>query len=236
MGSAAAPPAAAGAASPGNIIINEIAWMGTANSAANEWMELYNATQNPINLSGWTLISADRKLTIKLKGIIGTKGFYLLERTDNSSVPEVTADVIYKGDLSNAGKHLQLYDANKNLVDDADFSGGWTAGNNTSKQTAEKAINKTWQTSRDAGGTPKIENSAGVLKPPLPKTQKTDMKASVAIASLESGALPPESFSENLENSSSTNPWWLFLTALALTIVSAIIILLLKLKVFNKST
>ena len=197
-------------------------------------MELYNATQNPINLSGWTLISADRKLTIKLKGIIGTKGFYLLERTDNSSVPEVTADVIYKGDLSNAGKHLQLYDANKNLVDDGVLAGGGRGGNNTSKQTAERAINKTWQTSRDAGGTPKIENSAGVLKPPLPKTDKTDMKASVAAASLKNGTLLPESFSENLENSGNTNPWWLFLTALAITIISGIIILLIKIK-FTKN-
>ena len=42
-----------------NVVINEIAWMGSAASASDEWIELKNTTNESINLSGWTLQSVD---------------------------------------------------------------------------------------------------------------------------------------------------------------------------------
>jgi len=38
------------------IVINEIAWMGTTKSVNDEWIELYNYGESPINLNGWKLI------------------------------------------------------------------------------------------------------------------------------------------------------------------------------------
>ena len=38
-----------------DIIISEIAWMGTTVSANYEWIELQNTGSSSVNLSGWTL-------------------------------------------------------------------------------------------------------------------------------------------------------------------------------------
>ena len=43
-----------------NIVINEISWMGTTASSNDEWMELYNASDNDINLDKWILKAEDK--------------------------------------------------------------------------------------------------------------------------------------------------------------------------------
>ena len=42
-----------------NIIINEVAWMGTTASANSEWIELYNPSNSEVDLTGWTLEAQD---------------------------------------------------------------------------------------------------------------------------------------------------------------------------------
>ena len=147
------------AAAPLDIVINEIAWMGTDVSANDEWIELYNNTENPINFDGWQLVSQDRTPKINLSGIIPANGFYLLERTDNTSVPNVPADQIYTGALGNTGETLELYDNFGNLIDRVDNSFDWSAGDNKTKQTMERIAPGEWQTSQNPGGTPKEKNS-----------------------------------------------------------------------------
>ena len=141
-----------------DIVINEIAWMGTTTSANDEWIELYNNTQNPINLDGWILRTGDGTPEIKLSGIILAEGFYLLEKTDDNTVPEIPADLIYKGALSNDGEDLKLFDNSGNLIDETNCSSGWFAGDNSTKQTMEKT-SAGWQTSKEPAGTPKAKNS-----------------------------------------------------------------------------
>lgn len=97
-----------------NIIINEIAWMGTVTSSNDEWIELYNPTDNDINIDGWTLTWDGGN--INLSGQINAKEYFLLERTDDDSVPEVAADQIYTGRLSNAGENLILKIASQKLL------------------------------------------------------------------------------------------------------------------------
>src|SRR3989344_2187192 len=113
------------AANQGDVVINEISWMGTTNSANDEWLELKNTTDDLINLSGWVLKSADEKIKIPLKNMIPAKGFYLLERTDDASVPATKADIIYTGALNNTGQHLLLYDNANNIIDQVNFLSKW---------------------------------------------------------------------------------------------------------------
>ena len=40
---------------PLDVVINEIAWMGTKANSSDEWIELYNNTSQDISLEGWTL-------------------------------------------------------------------------------------------------------------------------------------------------------------------------------------
>lgn len=157
---------AALAANPLDVVINEIAWMGTINSANDEWIELYNNTENLINLDGWQLLTQDGTPKINLSGTIPANGFYLLERTDDNTVPAISADKIYTGALGNSGEALELYDNFGNLIDRVDNSSGWLAGDNKTKQTMERKNPQlegsnldNWQTSQNPGGTPRVQNS-----------------------------------------------------------------------------
>ena len=52
------------AASAGDVVINEIAWMGTQASPTDEWLELYNTTDHPIDIEGWSIFGADTGETL----------------------------------------------------------------------------------------------------------------------------------------------------------------------------
>ncbi len=154
------------AANPLDVVINEIAWMGTENSYNDEWIELYNNTGSSIILDGWILKAEDGTPKINLTGAIQAKSFYLLERTDDSTVPGITMDQKYTGALGNSGENLELYDNLENLLDSLSSSDGWFAGNNSDKLTMER-INPllsgndpgNWTTSQNIGGTPKSQNT-----------------------------------------------------------------------------
>lgn len=154
------------AANPLDVVINEIAWMGTQVSYNDEWIELYNNTNSSLNIDGWVLKTADGTPKINLGGAIAVSGFYLLERTDDNTVSSIPADQIYTGALGNSGEKLELYDSFGNLIDRVDSSSGWFSGDNSTKQTMERINSKVsgndasnWQTSQNPGGTPKAANS-----------------------------------------------------------------------------
>ncbi|MFH1611897.1 MAG: lamin tail domain-containing protein [bacterium] len=153
-----------------SIIINEIAWMGTIEFANDEWIELYNPTDQEIDLTGWILKAEDDTPNISLTGTIASQGYFLLERTDDSSVPDIIADQIYTGALGNNGELLELYDAENHLIDSASYPKDGPPGDNTTRQTMERTSSGEWQTSQDVGGTPKAINSAGDLEPTDPET------------------------------------------------------------------
>ncbi|MDW8327913.1 MAG: lamin tail domain-containing protein, partial [Anaerolineales bacterium] len=111
------------------IIINEVAWGGTAASASDEWIELYNPNALGVNVTGWTLTGSDGSPAITLSGVIAAGGYFLLERTDDSTVSDIAADLIYTGDLNNNGETLILRDGLGNVIDTANADGGsWPAG------------------------------------------------------------------------------------------------------------
>lgn len=103
------PGVAAGASA---VVINEVAWAGTAASPYDEWIELYNNTGQEIDLAGWLLRADDGMPSIQLNGKISARGFYLLERGDDNTVSNIRADQIYAGVLENEGETLSLYQVN----------------------------------------------------------------------------------------------------------------------------
>jgi len=167
------------AANPLDVVINEIAWMGTVNLANDEWIELYNNTESPISLDGWQLVSQDGTPKINLSGTIPANGFYLLERTDDTTVPNILADQIYTGALGNSGENLKLYDSSNNVIDRVDCSAGWLSGLGKPEYKTMERKNpqfegsdpNNWQTSQNAGGTPKAKNSIVVQAEPQPKPE-----------------------------------------------------------------
>ena len=144
------------------VVLNEIAWMGTTTDANDEWIELLNNTGSPINMTGWTLTAADGIPSITLTGTIPAGGHFLLERTDDTSVPGVAADQIFTGALGNPGEVLELKDGGGGLEDSVD---AWYAGNNTTKATMQRVdpqvagtVSTNW-TNGPVNGTP--TNSGG---------------------------------------------------------------------------
>ena len=117
-------------AATNDVVINEIAWMGTETSTSDEWIELKNNIDQEIDLTGWTLKAIDGAPEITLSGTIAAYGYFLLERTDDESVSGITADQIYAGPLSNSGENLELRNG-ENLIDSIDASDDWPAGDNS---------------------------------------------------------------------------------------------------------
>ena len=167
-------------ASPGDVVINEIAWMGTTCSYYDEWIELYNNSSLSIDLTGWSLKAADGTPDISLVGIIPAKGYFLLERTDDQTIKDLKADQIYTGALENTSEDFQLRDASGNLIDSVpcETNGGWFAGEKDGAYTMERidsgspgTTKNNWHTNdgitrngtddegNSINGTPKDENS-----------------------------------------------------------------------------
>jgi len=137
-----------------SVLINEIAWMGTENSSNDEWIELFNNTGEDIDLDVWQLTSQDGSPEINLSGFIGAGSYYLLERSDDGTVAEKIADLIYTGALGNSGEYLELKNASGTVIDYIDASGAWPAGSNANKNTMSRTSEGEWLDSLDFLGTP----------------------------------------------------------------------------------
>jgi len=121
-----------------SLLINEVAWAGTAASSSDEWIELYNPGSSPVILAGWILKTDDNSPTIALSGSIPAGGYFLLERTADTTVSDITANLIYTGELNNSNEILRLLDPGGNVIDTANSNGGAWPGNSTTLGSLER--------------------------------------------------------------------------------------------------
>lgn len=168
-----------------DVVINEVAWMGTKiegieskNWWRYEWIEIYNARGQETDISGWKIENAGAKneTVVISSGKIAPNGYFLICKTEIGNCDLINSKLSLHNEYDKNGR-LALKDAGGNLVDvtpEANPSTGsgqvWPGGNNNNetKQTMERKnplvagsdLNN-WQTSKDAGGTPKTQNSAG---------------------------------------------------------------------------
>ncbi len=124
--------------SNGDVVINEVAWAGTAENSNDEWIELYNNSNSEIDLSGW-YIEDDGSTTYLIEsGTIAPHGYFLIEDAEDA-VSNITADAVLGLSLANSGDSLVLKDADGNVIDSVNAGGGaWYAGDSTSKATMER--------------------------------------------------------------------------------------------------
>ncbi|MFH1239130.1 MAG: lamin tail domain-containing protein [bacterium] len=184
------------AVEPGEIVINELMWMGSTASTSDEWIELRNMTGQDIDLSSWNITrlntaQEELMLTIPQGKTIPAGGYFLISNykaTDSNSRINVEPDVVNTAvSLANDKLQIKIYDGAWNngarLIDTADDgSGDPLAGDNINKCSMERrdppgdgtaAVN--WQTSSDSvnwdsgateKGTPKTPNSVDLSPPP----------------------------------------------------------------------
>lgn len=154
------------------VVINEIAWMGTIGNQYGEWIELYNNSNEEIDLNNWKLYEdGGNVLIFTLTKKITPSGYLVIERTTDSS-PDPLPDINDEsgkfggGGFVNlpGGEYLVLKDSVSNIIEDLNFSTGWPAGDNTTKQTMQKT-GSGWIT---ATATPKAANFS-LPEPPPPQ-------------------------------------------------------------------
>lgn len=143
---------------PLDVVINEVAWMGTKANSTDEWIELYNNTDSDIDLTDWILEASDGSPKIEFteeykdkvkrnkdkNPIIKSKSYFLLERTDDNPTSE-TGDWFFTGALNNAEyskteeerklKEGLVLKNGEILIDRIDL---WRAGDNESKKSMER--------------------------------------------------------------------------------------------------
>lgn len=125
------------ASSISEVVINEIAWMGTLDDSNDEWLELYNNTDQEIDLLNW-YIEDDDSSKYTLSGKIEAHGFFLIEDTEEA-VNSLQSDAIINLSLANSGDKLVLKNNTGDTIDIVNNSGGeWFAGDNTEKMSMER--------------------------------------------------------------------------------------------------
>lgn len=117
------------------VVINEVAWAGSSANAADEWIELYNRSTQSVNLANWVLYASDGVPYINLSGSIAAGGYYLIERTDNSTVSDIAADLTapFSGTgagsgLGNGGETLILSYGSTTIDQNVLCSNAWCGG------------------------------------------------------------------------------------------------------------
>ncbi|MBN1494329.1 lamin tail domain-containing protein, partial [Candidatus Peregrinibacteria bacterium] len=126
------------AAAPGSVVINEVAWAGTADSSTDEWIELYNTTSSPIDLTGWTIVDDNGDAVYVIaSGMVAGNGYFLIE--DSEETTSIPANAVINISLANTGDSLVLKDNLGAVIDTVNSTGGmWFAGNSTTKTTMER--------------------------------------------------------------------------------------------------
>lgn len=176
------------------VLINEIAWMGTAISPQDEWLELKNDGGENVDLTGWILTIENVK-DIALDKSIVAGGYYLIERTDDNTVPNITADLIspFGNGLNNGGATLILKNSAGNEMDRIVSGENWSiGGDNATKNTAQRTPSS-WFT---AAPTPRAANANSSSNNPPAGEQNTgspSQSSSVSqTSSTASAEKPPE--------------------------------------------
>lgn len=97
------------------LVINEIAYRGTAASGTDEWIELFNPGSQTVDIAGWKLIIGAGETA--LKGVIPAQAYFLLERTNDQTISDIPADQIFTGSLTDSGVVLKLVNPAGQTID-----------------------------------------------------------------------------------------------------------------------
>ncbi len=152
------------------VVINEIMYRhaslpaedGTPQSSDEEWIELFNAGADTVDLSGWSLVDG-----VEFAFPEGTQlspgGFLVVaESADALAVLHPGIPVIgdFKGRLANSGERLALLDSCGNLVDEVRYRDGgrwpqWADGGGSSMELrsplADNSVPEAWASSIESG-------------------------------------------------------------------------------------
>jgi uncharacterized repeat protein (TIGR01451 family) len=151
------PAQAAGAtvsASALDVVINEVAWMGTTAGTTDEWIEFYNNTDSSIDIGNWSISGANTGVCLNfadadgsLTTTIPAHGYLIYANAQDDVQDSGGVNIVDIWDASislnnTSPGQVILYDASAcagNVIDTANQgTGDWFAGDNGDKKTMER--------------------------------------------------------------------------------------------------
>ncbi|MCX6723919.1 MAG: helix-hairpin-helix domain-containing protein [Candidatus Staskawiczbacteria bacterium] len=207
---------------PSGVFINELLPSPKGADETDEWIELYNSNSFDVDLSGW-----------KMQDTAGTVTTFTINPSTGSGQAKILANsfLIFKRPdtkimLNNDEDGLNLLTPDSKIVDSVSFSKAPTG-----QSYNRNASGWHWSPTLTPG-TVNIITAAqtATIAKALPKA-KSSAKNSVAtqgLADLSQMANPVRN-----EISNGASPWFMFFTVLAITIILAIIVLIIKIKFKN---
>jgi len=161
----------------GGMVINEIMYDPLSNKS--EWIELYNATGQSLNLRGWKYKEASTSVTLFSNDLFFNPGDYLIIAHDSTIYdtfeflrsPQINQIVkISTGiSLNNTGENISITDSLNNVIDAVFYDPGWnnpelpdTKGISLERINPSLKSNdrSNWSSCADLkGGTPGLKNS-----------------------------------------------------------------------------
>ena len=214
---------------PTGVFINEILPNPEGADEKDEWIELCNSNNFDVDLSGWQLQDKAGTITTYpipqgtkiLAGVPAVSGSFLIFKRPATQIM-----------LNNDGDEVNLLAPNGKVINSVGFL------NAPLGQSYNKTANDwTWSTTLTPGAvnvitTPTKKQSTTptpkIAQPGLSKT-KNSVKNDVVTPEL---AGLSQSVNLNQDNSS-TNPWFLFFTVLATTIILGSVIIFIKVKILK---
>lgn len=175
-------------ASINDVVINEV--MADPSPPVDlpecEYIELYNTTAFPVELSGWKLVVGSSEKTFPLSSI-APEGYLLLGKSDAVEALSAFGPVcgFSSFSIANAGAFLQLLDPGGTIVSELSFTdtwyrdaekkeGGWSLEQIDPLHPCAGARN--WTASDDvSGGTPGRANSVFASNPLAPQVERVSM-------------------------------------------------------------
>lgn len=203
---------------PSGVIINEILPNPRGPDETKEWIEIYNQNNFEINLSKWTL--RDKSGSIKKYSILdGTKisahGFLVFKRPETKII------------MNNKTDKILLLDPNNKIVSSVSFT---LAPLGQSYNNIKS--NWLWSLNPTAGKANNILTPSKNL--PKRKDSAKNNNTNKVVAAISQFSNINQNNELLSQKSKTKNPWFLFFTALVITIISSLIVLFIKLKIFKK--
>jgi hypothetical protein len=166
------------------VVINEIFYKAP-NDLPEQWLELYNRTNAPVDVSGWELSEG-----VDYSFAAGTSipaGGYLVVAWDPAAFttrhPGVTAVGPWSGQLSGSGETITLRDANRNTVDKVTYADGgrwseWADGGGSSLELrdarADNSMGEAWDASDETSRSSWVTVSGDVYRGVATNTNAPD--------------------------------------------------------------
>lgn len=194
---------------PDGVFINEVMPSPAGPDETDEWIELYNSNNVDVDLQGWKIQDTQGTTTdyaFPKDAKIAALGYLILKRPSTKIL------------LNNEGDGLNLISPDGKAADSVLFE---KAPKNQSY--AKTASGWAWNSNLTPGAVNAIITKAVKA---LPSPQKTD-NTNTYVAAVAEPLLG------NTDETKTSNPWFLFLIAIAITIISAVVILILKFKLFK---